>query len=135
MSYIDKYIISIKELWYWNGQNRLKRSNLFGFCIFQEFSQNCLTQANFDSWSWNFSRKGTSTILIFDTKFFENRSGPFNFERNWIFLSWYQILKIRCVHEASSVRKPKLSNVIPQRKNFVKSARKQYGNPDSHVFF
>ena len=44
----------------------------------------------------------------------------------------------RCIyhiHEASSVRKSKSSNIIPQRRNFVKSVKKQYGNPDSHVFF
>ena len=45
------------------------------------------------------------------------------------------MLKIWCIHEASSVRKPKLSNVLPQKKYFVKSVRKQYGNLDSHVFF
>ena len=33
-----------------------------------------------------------------------------------------------------SVRKPKSSNTLSQRKNFVKSVRKQYGNPDSHYF-
>ena len=32
------------------------------------------------------------------------------------------------------MRKPKSSNVLPQKKNFVKSVRKQYGNPDSHPF-
>ena len=39
------------------------------------------------------------------------------------------------MHEASSVRKPKSSNVLPQKKNFVKSVRKQYGNLGSHPFF
>ena len=33
------------------------------------------------------------------------------------------------------MRKPKLSNILSQRKNCVKSVRKQYGNPDSHPFF
>ena len=28
----------------------------------------------------------------------------------------------------------KSCNILPQRKNFVKSVRKQYGNPDSHAF-
>ena len=32
------------------------------------------------------------------------------------------------------MKKPKSSNVLPQRNNFVKSVRKQYGNPDSHPF-
>ena len=32
------------------------------------------------------------------------------------------------------MRKPKWSNVLRQRKNFVKSVRKQYRNPDSHPF-
>ena len=36
--------------------------------------------------------------------------------------------------DTKSVRKPKSSNVLPQRKNFVKSVRKQYENPDSHAF-
>ena len=45
-----------------------------------------------------------------------------------IFLSWHQILKIWCIHKASSVRKPKSSNVLPKRKNFVKLVRKEYGN-------
>ena len=45
------------------------------------------------------------------------------------------ILKIRCIHEASSVRKLKSSNMIPQRKKFVKLVRKQYRNPDFPIFF
>ena len=68
--------------------------------------------------------------VIFDTKFCKNRSRPLNFRRIFIFLlflSSRQIIKIRCFHEASSVRKPKSSN------NFVK-LRKQYGNPDLHPF-
>ena len=49
----------------------------------------------------------------------------------------HQILKFRCIHEASSVtnNKPKSSSILPSRKNFVKSVRKWYGNLDSHVFF
>ena len=39
------------------------------------------------------------------------------------------------VCEASSVRKPKSSNILPQKKNFVKSMMKQYSNPDLHAFF
>ena len=39
------------------------------------------------------------------------------------------------MYPRSSVRKPKSSNIFSQRKNFVKSVRKQYGNPDSHAFF
>ena len=31
-----------------SGQNRLKRSNSFRFWIYSEFSQNCITQADFD---------------------------------------------------------------------------------------
>ena len=75
---------------------------------------------------------------MFDTEFCKNRSRPLNFRRTRFFLfffSWHQIIKIRCIHEDSSVRKPKSSNVLPQRNNFVKSVRKQYGNPDSHPFF
>ena len=40
----------------------------------------------------------------------------------------------RCIFEASSVKKPKSSNVLSQRKDFVKPVRKQYGNADSHAF-
>ena len=38
------------------------------------------------------------------------------------------------MHKVSSAWKPKSSNILSQRKNFVKSLRKQYGNPDSHAF-
>ena len=34
----------------------------------------------------------------------------------------------------SFVRKPKSSDILPQRKNFVKSVRTQYGNPDLYAF-
>ena len=30
---------------------------------------------------------------------------------------------IRCIHETSSVKKPKSSDILPQRKNFVKSVK------------
>ena len=43
------------------GQNRLKRSHFFRFWIFWEFSQNYLTQVNFDLSSWNFVHKITNT--------------------------------------------------------------------------
>ena len=75
---------------------------------------------------------------MFHTKFGENWSRPLIFKLIWIFeffLSWYQILKFRCIHEASSVRKPKPHNILSRRKNFVKSVKNQYGNPDSHAFF
>ena len=120
------------------GQNRLKRSNYFRFWIFCQFSQNCLTQANFDLSRWNFVRKCTNIYLVmFHTKFCKNRWRLLNFRRIWIFLfflPWHQILKIRFIHKASSVRNPKSSNVLPQKKNFVESVRKQYGNLDSHAF-
>ena len=76
--------------------------------------------------------------MMFDTKFYTNRWRPLNFRRIWFFyffLSWRQILKIRCIHEASSVRKPKSSNVLSRKKNFVKSMRKQFRNPDSNPLF
>ena len=38
-------------------QNRLKRSNFLRFWICWKFSQNCLTQANFELSSWNFVRE------------------------------------------------------------------------------
>ena len=104
------------------GQNRLKRSNFFRFWIFWEFFQNRLTQANFDLWSWNFVGKCTSTEWCLIA----------NFRRIWFFyffsldiklystsndikwsISWHQIIEIRCIHEAFSVRKPKSSNVLP----------------------
>ena len=110
------------------GQNRLKLSNFFRLWIFWEFSQNraeilCVNITHY----W----------VMFNTKSCKNRSKPLNFR--WIrifyfFFIWYQILKIRCNHEASSVRKPKSSSILPQRKNFVKSVRKQYRNPDSDDF-
>ena len=81
------------------GQNRLKRSNFFRFWIFWEFFQNCLTQANFDLLRWNFVGKCTNT--------------KWNFRWIWFFFSWHQIIKIRCIHEAFSVSKPKSSNVLP----------------------
>ena len=95
------------------GQNRLKRSNYFRFWIFWEFFQNCLTQANFDLSSWNFVRKciNTEWCLILN---FVKIGGDLNFRRIWIFLFFlplHQISKIRCIHEASFVRKPKSSNV------------------------
>ena len=49
-------------------------------------------------------------------------------------LSCYQILKIRCIYETSSAKMPKSSNILPERKNFVKPVRKQYRIPDSHGF-
>ena len=104
------------------------------FWIFWEFSQNCLTQANFNLSSWNFVRKCTNTecgLILHFVRIGQDVQILDEFE---FFLSWHHILKIRCTHEASSVRKLKSSNVLPQRKNFVELVRKQYGNPDSHDF-
>ena len=109
-------------------QNRLKRSNFFRFWIFWNFFQNCLNQASFDLLSWSFLRKYTNTEWCLILDFCENRWRLLNFRRNWIFLfilPWHQILKIRCIHEASWLRKPKSSNALPQTKKFVKSVRKQ----------
>ena len=107
------------------GQNRLKRSNFFRFWIFWNFFQNCLTQENFELSSWSFVGRCINTEWCLRCI---NTEWPLNFRRIWFFfLSWHQIIKIRCIHEALSVRKLKLS--------FVKSVRKQYGNPDSHPFF
>ena len=116
---------------------RLKSSNFFRFWIFWEFFQNCPTRANFDLSSWNFMHKCTNTewCLILN---FVKIGEDLNFRRIWFFwffLPWHEILKIRCIHEPSSARKPKSSNALPQNKNFVKSARKQYGNLDSHASF
>ena len=71
------------------GKKRLKRSNFFRFCIFSEFSQNCLTQANFDLSSWNFVRKCTHNERCLPTKFCENQSRLLNFKRIWIFLFFF----------------------------------------------
>ena len=67
---------------------------------------------------------------MFDTKFCENWSKSLNFRRIWIFLfflSWHQIIIIRCIHEAFSLRKPKSSNVLFKKNSLVKWVRKQYG--------
>ena len=101
------------------GQNRLKRSNFFRFWIFWEFFQNCLTQANFILSSWYFVCKCTNTKWCLFVKI----SGDFQvldeFEFCLFFLPRHQILKIRCIHEASSVRKPKSSNALSQKNNLV----------------
>ena len=39
------------------------------------------------------------------------------------------------MHEAPFVSKPKSSNILSQRKKFVKLVRKQYANSDLHAFF
>ena len=39
------------------------------------------------------------------------------------------------INPLSQARKPKSSIILNQRKNFVKSVRKQYGNPGLHAFF
>ena len=44
-----------------SGQNRWKRSNVFRFLIFWKFSENYLTQSNFDLSTCNFARKRTNT--------------------------------------------------------------------------
>ena len=57
--------------------------------------------------------------MMFGTKFYKNRWRPSNFRRIWFFyffLSWHQILKIRCIHEDFSVRKPKSSNGLPWKR-------------------
>ena len=62
----------------------------------------------------------------------------FNFSANLNFLIfplWYQISKFLCMHEAPFVSKPKSSNILSQRKKFVKLVRKQYANSDLHAFF
>ena len=93
------------------GQNRLERSNFFRFWIFWEFFQNRLTQANFDLSSWNFVGKCTKWCLISN---FIRISGDLQILDEFdFFLSWHQIIKIRCIHEAFSVRKPKSSNGLP----------------------
>ena len=95
------------------GQNRSKCSNFFRFWIFWEFSQNCLTQANFDLSSWNFVRKCTNTewCLILS---FVKIGGDFWILNEFEFLNFFTVtsnFKIRCIHEASFVRKLKSSNV------------------------
>ena len=98
------------------GQNRLKRSNFFRFWIFWEFFQNCLTQANFDLSSLNFMGECTNTEWCSIPNFIKiggDLSILDEFDFFYFFLSWHQIIKIRCIHEAFSVRKLKSSNVLP----------------------
>ena len=90
------------------GPNPLKRSNFFRFWIFWEFS-NCLTQANFDLSSWNFVRECTYTNWCLIPNFV--RIGR-DLESLDDFFLCHEIIKIRSIHEASFVRKPKLSNVL-----------------------
>ena len=97
------------------GQNQLKHSNFFRFWIFWEFFQNCLTQANFDLSSLNFVRKCTNTewrLIANSIRIVGDLSILDEFDFFYFFLSWHQIIKIRCIHEAFSVRKPKWSNVL-----------------------
>ena len=51
----------------------------------------------------------------------------------------YQHFNIGCINQASSVRKPKSRNILPQRHNFVNPTllllRKQYEIRDLHAFF
>ena len=61
---------------------------------------------------------------MFDTEFYENQSRSLNIRQIWIFF-----------YRDIFIVKPKSSNVLPQRNDFVKSLRKQYGNPDSHPIF
>ena len=68
-----------------------------------------LTQANFDLSSWNFVGKCTNTEWCLIPNFFTNRWRPLNFRQIWFFyffLSWHQIIKIRCIHEAFSWGSP-----------------------------
>ena len=93
-----------------------KRSNLFRFWISWEFSYNCVTQANFHLSSWNFVRKCTNTKWHLISNFVRvGRDLQIFDEIDFLifFLSWHQIIKIQCIHEVSSVRKPNWSNVLP----------------------
>ena len=93
------------------GQNRLKRSNFFRFWIFWQFFQNCLTQANFDLSSWNFVSKCNNSECCLVSNFIRIGGDLSILDEFDFFLSWHQIIKIRCIHEAFSVRKPTSSNV------------------------
>ena len=104
-------------------ENPFKRSNFFRFFIFWEFSQRCLTQANFELSSWNFVHECTNTEWCSILNFVRIGRDLQIIDKFEFFLSWHQILKIRCIHEAFSVRKPKSGNILPQRKKFVKSVR------------
>ena len=108
------------------GQNRLKRSNFFKFWIFWKFFQNCLTQANFDLSSWNFVGKCTNTEWCLIPNFIRIGGDLWILDEFFFFI---------VTSNYKNSRKPKSSNLLPQRKNFVKSVGKQYGNPDSHPFF
>ena len=59
-----------------------------------------------------------------------------NWSLNYCTYFFYRnLLKFKFIHEASFVSKPKSSNILPQKKNFVEPVRKQYGNPDSFDLF
>ena len=91
------------------GQNPVKRSNFSRFGIFWEFSQNGPTQADFDLSSWNSARKCSNTewcLILNFVKISRVLQILDEFEFFYFFLSWYQVLKIRCIHESSSMRKP-----------------------------
>ena len=77
--------IKIKDQGIEFGQNRLKRS-LFRFWVFWEFSQNCLTQANFELSSWNFVRECTNTEWYPPVKIWLSR-----------YISKYRIFEIRII--------------------------------------
>ena len=75
---------------------------------------------------------------MFGTKFYKNRWRPSNFRRIWFFyffLSWHQILKIRCIHEDFSVRKPKSSNGLPWKRTLWNRWESNMGIPIHMLFF
>ena len=118
---------SIKDLWYeiWPKSN-----GAFKFFkeLFGKFSINCVSCANFELLSSKFVYECSCTKWCFIRHLVRIGRGLY-----FLFL-WYQIKKFRCIHEDSSVRKPKSSKILSQKRNFVKSVRKQYGNSDSHAF-
>ena len=99
------------------------------FWIFWKFALNCLTFADFEYSRWNFILECTNTKLYFVPNLV-SRSRFSNFRLIWFFLN--RTINFLNFDVASSVRKPKSSNVLPQGNNSMKSVRKQYGNPDSH---
>ena len=133
----QKNIISIKELWYWIWRKSIEAFKFFQILNFLRIFSKLSNSGKFRFIELKFCGYMHLYWVMFYTKFYKNRWRPLNFRRLWFFyffLSWHQIIKIRCIHKAFSVRKPKLSNVLSQKKNFVKSVRKQYGNLDSHPF-
>ena len=110
------------------SQNRFTRLN---FCNLEFFeSQNFSIQANFELSSWNLVRECTNTEWCLILNLVRTVRGLSIVDE--FFNCFHRDIKFWKFH-VSSRRKPKLSNILPQRKNFLKLVRNQYGNPNLHA--